>query len=73
MPEALRYADGSAVQSDFNRIMSTIFNGASFISQVGGVQGGGGAHAASTVCWEWEGSQRGAGEGGGLSQGVRWV
>lgn len=37
VPEALRYADGSAVQSDFNRIMSTIFNGASFISQKGGL------------------------------------
>ena len=37
MPEQLRYADGSPVIADFNRIMTTIFNGASVIAQAGGL------------------------------------
>lgn len=44
IPEALKYADGSPVINDFNRIMTTMFNGASNIAQ-------GGAHA----CFEEEG------------------
>lgn len=35
VPEALRYADGSPVINDFNRIMTTVFNGASNIAQAG--------------------------------------
>ena len=37
VPEQLRYADGSPVIADFNRIMTTIFNGASVIAQAGGL------------------------------------
>lgn len=37
VPEALRFADGTPVQQDFSRIMSTCFNAASVISQAGGV------------------------------------
>lgn len=36
VPEQLRYADGSPVIADFNRIMTTVFNGASAIAQAGG-------------------------------------
>lgn len=37
VPDELKFADGSAVRDDFNRIMSTCFNGASSISQNGGL------------------------------------
>ena len=37
VPEALKFADGTPVQKDFNRIMTTTFNGASVISQAGGL------------------------------------
>ncbi len=37
VPKALKYADGSAVHQDFNRIMTTAFNGASNIVQQGGL------------------------------------
>jgi LL-diaminopimelate aminotransferase len=37
IPEELRYADGSPVIADFNRIMTTVFNGASVIAQAGGL------------------------------------
>ena len=37
VPEQLRYADGSPVIADFNRIMTTVFNGASVIAQAGGL------------------------------------
>ena len=36
VPEQLKFADGSPVINDFNRIMTTIFNGASVIAQAGG-------------------------------------
>lgn len=37
VPEQLRYADGFPVINDFNRIMTTIFNGASVVAQAGGL------------------------------------
>ena len=37
VPEQLKYADGFPVINDFNRIMTTIFNGASNIAQAGGL------------------------------------
>ncbi|GBG68484.1 hypothetical protein CBR_g3029 [Chara braunii] len=37
VPEALKYADGFPVIRDFNRIMTTCFNGASNIAQAGGL------------------------------------
>ena len=37
VPEALRYADGSPVIKDWNRITCTVFNGASNIAQAGGL------------------------------------
>ncbi|GMH43820.1 hypothetical protein BSKO_11754 [Bryopsis sp. KO-2023] len=37
VPEALKFADGSSVRADFNRIMTTCFNGASVIAQAGGL------------------------------------
>lgn len=37
VPEQLRYADGFQVINDFNRIMTTVFNGASNIAQAGGM------------------------------------
>ncbi len=36
VPEELKYDDGSSVRADWNRITSTVFNGASNISQRGG-------------------------------------
>jgi len=36
VPEALKFDDGSSVKADWKRVMSTIFNGASNISQCGG-------------------------------------
>lgn len=36
VPEALKYSDGQPVKPDWNRIMSTLFNGASNIAQRGG-------------------------------------
>lgn len=35
VPEKLKYDDGSAVRQDWNRVVTTIFNGASIISQKG--------------------------------------
>lgn len=35
VPSALRYGDGSSVQADWNRIMTTCFNGASNVAQAG--------------------------------------
>jgi LL-diaminopimelate aminotransferase len=37
VPKSLRYADGSPVINDWNRIMTTVFNGASNIAQAGGL------------------------------------
>lgn len=37
VPDELKFADGSSVKADFNRIMSTCFNGASNIVQAGGM------------------------------------
>lgn len=37
VPEQLKFADGSPVINDFNRIMTTVFNGASVIAQAGGL------------------------------------
>lgn len=37
VPNALRYSDGTPVKNDFERIMSTCFNGASIITQKGGL------------------------------------
>jgi LL-diaminopimelate aminotransferase len=37
VPSALRYDDGTEVNKDFNRIMTTLFNGASNIAQAGGL------------------------------------
>lgn len=37
IPSTLRYADGSPVINDWTRLMSTFFNGASNISQAGGL------------------------------------
>lgn len=37
VPEALKYSDGSSVKADWKRLISTIFNGASNISQAGGL------------------------------------
>jgi len=37
VPEALKYADGSPVAKDFNRVMCTCFNGASNVVQAGGL------------------------------------
>lgn len=36
IPEALKFDDGTSVRADWQRLMSTIFNGASHISQLGG-------------------------------------
>jgi LL-diaminopimelate aminotransferase len=36
IPEALTYEDGSSVRADWNRLTTTIFNGASNIAQTGG-------------------------------------
>jgi LL-diaminopimelate aminotransferase len=36
-PQALKYADGFPVINDFNRIMTTMFNGASNVAQAGGL------------------------------------
>lgn len=37
VPDELTYEDGGSVKNDWNRITSTIFNGASNISQAGGI------------------------------------
>ncbi|GLC40261.1 hypothetical protein PLESTB_001633200 [Pleodorina starrii] len=37
VPKALKYADGSPVHNDWNRVMTTCFNGASNIVQAGGL------------------------------------
>ncbi|KAJ1460856.1 aspartate aminotransferase [Pelagophyceae sp. CCMP2097] len=37
VPNTLKYADGSKVRDDFNRVMTTCFNGASNIVQAGGM------------------------------------
>lgn len=36
MPDTLKYADGAPVINDWNRIMTTCFNGASNVAQAGG-------------------------------------
>jgi LL-diaminopimelate aminotransferase len=36
IPKELKYDDGSSIRADWNRITSTIFNGASNIAQIGG-------------------------------------
>ena len=36
IPEALKYDDGTSVKADWNRLMCTVFNGASNIAQAGG-------------------------------------
>jgi len=38
VPETLKYEDGHPIHSDWNRITSTIFNGASNIAQAGGIE-----------------------------------
>ena len=37
VPNELKYADGSSVREDWNRVMTTLFNGASNIAQQGGL------------------------------------
>ena len=37
VPAALKYADGTPVRQDWNRVMSTCFNGASNVAQAGGL------------------------------------
>lgn len=37
IPEELAYSDGSLVRGDWNRVVTTIFNGASSIAQAGGI------------------------------------
>lgn len=37
VPDALRFVDGSKVQDAFVRVTSTVFNGASNLSQAGGL------------------------------------
>mmetsp|Transcript_28501 Transcript_28501/g.88379 ORF Transcript_28501/g.88379 Transcript_28501/m.88379 type:complete len:426 (+) Transcript_28501:90-1367(+) len=37
VPDALEYSDGSKVRDDFNRVMTTCFNGASNVIQSGGL------------------------------------
>lgn len=37
VPKELKYEDGSSVQKDWHRIISTFFNGASNIAQMGGI------------------------------------
>ncbi|MFA6915823.1 MAG: LL-diaminopimelate aminotransferase [Parachlamydiales bacterium] len=37
VPEELKYDDGHSVRSDWSRLMSTVFNGASNITQAGGL------------------------------------
>lgn len=37
VPSALKFADGSPVRNDWNRVMTTAFNGASNIAQSGGL------------------------------------
>lgn len=36
VPQALRYEDGGSVRADWNRLISTVFNGASLLTQKGG-------------------------------------
>ena len=37
VPEELRFADGTQVSKDWNRVMTTLFNGASNVAQAGGI------------------------------------
>ena len=37
VPKALKYADGTPVSNDWNRMMTTCFNGASNVVQAGGM------------------------------------
>lgn len=37
VPEALRYENGESIRKDWNRITTTLFNGASILSQYGGL------------------------------------
>jgi LL-diaminopimelate aminotransferase len=53
VPKKLRYADGSSVHADWNRMMTTCFNGASNIVQAGGLaclQVGGERMATAASC-----------------------
>ena len=54
MPKALKYADGTPVSNDWNRMMTTCFNGASNIVQAGGL-----------ACLEVGTSEEGLSGGGG--------
>lgn len=38
IPHALRYTDGQRINPDFCRLVATVFNGASLLSQQGGIQ-----------------------------------
>lgn len=62
VPKKLRYSDGSPVHADWNRVMTTCFNGASNIVQAGGLAclqvmrplggwGSGRAPEKATLCW----------------------
>lgn len=37
VPNELKYEDGSSVNKDWNRVMTTLFNGASNVAQMGGI------------------------------------
>ena len=37
VPKELKFADGTSVNRDWNRVMTTLFNGASNVAQVGGI------------------------------------
>lgn len=37
VPHALKFADGTPVRTDWNRVMTTCFNGASNVAQAGGL------------------------------------
>jgi len=37
VPQALKFSDGTSVNTDWNRVMSTCFNGASNVAQAGGL------------------------------------
>ncbi len=57
VPEALKYDDGTSVRADWNRLMSTVFNGASNIAQAGGCEvltAGGRAAVAEVTAYYME-------------------
>lgn len=37
VPETLRYENGDSIRNDWNRLVTTLFNGASYIAQLGGI------------------------------------